>query len=119
MRVLVVGFHVSLLHDPGGEDPHEHETHDSLPHGPRNVVLHFLVQEMDLLESLEIVLLSRLVSDGPDSEIVHVGEVLPGVLEIWTLLENLVLERVLPDVSVRSNELTESLEASLGMVQLS
>ena len=72
---------------------------------------------MDLLESLEVVPLTWLVGDSPDSEIVHVGHVLPRMLELRSLSNELILELVLSYISVRSDELSESLESSLGVVK--
>ena len=122
----IVGINVVLLlvdvfvsREPGDEDPQTSSKKDSLPHGVRNIVPHLLVQKMDLLESSNVVFLSRSVCDCPNSKIVHVSHVLPRVLELNTILNNLVLKSWhLVHSSGWSGELLEPLSSSLHVIQL-
>ena len=48
--------HVLLLGDASDKDPESEHDKDALPHGLRNLIPHFLIEQVNLLKTLKIVL---------------------------------------------------------------
>ena len=91
--VVVVLLHVSLVGKSSHKEPEADNDEDSFPDGLRNLVPHLLIKEMDLLQSPNVVFLAWSVGQAPNSKIVHVSHLSPGVLELRTLIsKELVLE---------------------------
>jgi len=73
VTIIVVPLHVSRTSDPGDEEPKSDAGEDTLPHGPVGDEPHFLIEVVDLLQSLDIVLSHGRIRNGPQTEVVHVG----------------------------------------------
>ena len=65
MTIIVVPLHVSRASDPGDEDPESDTGEDALPHGPVGDEPHFLIEVVDLLQSLHIVFGHGRIRNGP------------------------------------------------------
>ena len=78
-----------------------------------DVVPHLLVEQMDFLKSLDIVELGWRISDNPESQIVHVGHLSPGVLKLGSHFLELVFKLRLLQVLLRSQRFHKSLLARL------
>ena len=72
MSIEVTLVHVSLLGNASHEYPQTKHNKDALPHGIGDLIPHLLIEEVNLLESLEVVDARGCVCDGPHSEVVHV-----------------------------------------------
>ena len=48
--------HVLLLGNASDEDPEGKHDKDALPHGLRDLIPHFLIEQVDLLKTLKVVL---------------------------------------------------------------
>ena len=81
VRVEHALVHVSVLGDAGHEEPEDDHDKDALPHGGRYLIPHFLVEQMNLLKSLQVVETGGSISDSPHSQVVHVSEDIPVVTE--------------------------------------
>ena len=81
MRVLCSLVHVSVLGELVDEEPEHDAKTDSLPERASDHVEHLVVDAMHLLETLEVALLRWGVSNGPESEIVHMTERAEVILE--------------------------------------
>ena len=110
LPVEVALVHVLLLGDTSDKDPQTNHDEDALPHGSGDLVPHLLVEEVDLLKSLEVVLTRGSVGDGPHAEIVHVSHegpvVAEGHLGAWP--KELVLVLSLAVVAADAEGVTES-----------
>ena len=118
MRVRVVLFHVSLVGEPGDEKPEANGPEDSLPDGLGHLVPHLIVEQMDLLETSNVIFLAWSVGEGPNSQIVHMSHLGPSVLELNTVSDHLVLETGLSVVPGRSQQLLEILGLTLHVCKL-
>ena len=118
VRVIVALLHVSGRCYSSDEEEERHEEEPSLPEGHITLIPHLIVQLVDLLQSIDVVLPPRSVSQSPHPQIVHVSHVGPRVLEFWTRLQQLVLELSLLQVLGRSHRLLEVLQARLHVRQL-
>ena len=94
VRVGVILFHVFLIGDSRDEDPEAGKDDHSFPQGIGDIVPHLLVEQMDLLQSSDVVLHAGGVAHRPHSEVVHVSHVGPGVLEFHAVLQYFVFEDV-------------------------
>ena len=81
VRISVVLLHVSLVRNSGDKEPESNADKDSLPDGRGDLVPHLLVEHVDLLQSPDIVFFAWSVGECPNSEVVHVSHLGPGVLE--------------------------------------
>ena len=81
MGVLCSVVHVSLLGKLVNEEPDEDSDHESLPECTREHVQCLIVDPVELLESLQVILLSWRVCDRPQAQIVHMAKHGPTVLE--------------------------------------
>ena len=119
MRVVVVPLHVLGALDSGNEDPEEHTGKKSFPERVVSLVPHLLIEVVDLLESLQIVLLHGCVGDSPQTKIVHVSQLSPSVLELDTtlVLDEFVLESGLSHVLGGSDHFLEVLPPGFGIAK--
>jgi hypothetical protein len=92
MRIVVVLLHVSLVGKSCDEEPETDGHENSLPDGLRNLVPHLLIEHVDLLHSPNVIFLAWGISQAPDSKVVHVSHLGPGVLELDTVGDDLVLK---------------------------
>jgi hypothetical protein len=114
VRVSVVLLHVSLIGESGNEKPEANRDKNSLPDSLGNLIPHLLVQQMDLLQSSKIIFLAGCIGQAPNSQVVHVSQLSPGMGESGTTSgEELVLELWLLEVSGGSKELSEVLGFAL------
>ena len=58
-------MHVSVFGKPSDKEPDGSHSKDSSPQGTRDLVPHFIVEEVDLLQSLQIVCACNGVREGP------------------------------------------------------
>ena len=109
VRVHVVFLHVLVLSDSCDEEPQRNGNQDSFPQSAGNLVPHLLVEKMDLLHSSEVVFATLCISQGPDSEIMHVSHLGPSMLELNTIFDVLVHKLWLIQVGRWSNPVPEVL----------
>ena len=110
VRIIVVLLHESLVSDSCDEEPEGNSDAYSLPHGVGNLVPHLLVKQVDLLKSSNVVFLAWSVSEAPDSKIVHMSHLGPGVLEFDSVgRDKFILEDGLLVVSGWHEHLLETL----------
>ena len=111
MGVILSPLHVGRAPHSGHKEPKGNTGEDSLPECVVSLVPHLLVEVVDLLESLHIVLFHGCVGNSPKSQVMHVGQLSPGVLEFNTLvLQEFVLESGLSQILSGSAHLLEILE---------
>ena len=108
VRIVVVFLHVRFSDTRGEEKEEYHEEH-SLPEGIAVHIKHLVVKQVHFRKPLQIILLAWGISDGPLSEVVHVNQLSPRVLELRTVLQDLVFELGLLCILTRSERLLESL----------
>lgn len=88
--VDIVFLHVFVLGNSGQKDPNWNGPKQSCPYGPVNIVPHLLIKKMYLLESLQVVLISWSIGDCPESQIVHMCHIGPGLSESGSSLKKFV-----------------------------
>ena len=81
MRVFLAPIHETVLEDLSCQKVQRSSDHNTSPKGIGEHVPHLGVESVDLLHSLEGADLKRSVSQSPHSQVVHVSEVSPGMLE--------------------------------------
>ena len=91
VAVVVRFLDVSLSADTGHNEEQWDGPQGAGPQGPVNVVPHLLVQKMHFLQSLDVVLVPWGVGNCPESQVMHVCHLGPGLLKADTVLEELVL----------------------------
>ena len=116
VRVLVLLLHVSVLRNSGNKQPKGDCNKNASPECFINSVPHLLVQKMDLLHSLDVILLSWSIGQCPNSQIVHVGHLCPGVFELWSFFQKFIFESWLGEILIWSKELLENLGGGLHVV---
>ena len=79
--VVVVLLHVSLVGKSCDKEPESNGDENPLPDGLGNLVPHLLIEHVDLLHSPNVIFLPWGVGKAPNSEVVHVSHLGPGVLE--------------------------------------
>lgn len=101
VRIIVVLLHVASSNSRDKEEETD-EDKGALPESHVNIVPHFLVQKMDLLQASKVVDLAGRIGDRPNAQVVHMSHLGPGVLEFNGLvLDKFVLEGDLVAVSGR------------------
>jgi hypothetical protein len=113
MRVDIILLHVSVLGNSRDKEPERNCDKNPLPHSAVDIVPHLVVEHVDLLEALDVVLLAWSISESPDSEVVHVSHVCPGMFKSWSLFQQFVFESGLLQVSCGSQELRGALSSAL------
>ena len=81
MGVLGTVVHVTLLGNLVDKEPEEDSEDDSLAERVANHINGFVVDPVDFLHALQVILLGRSVRNRPESQVVHVAEHGPVVLE--------------------------------------
>lgn len=100
---------------------HEYcEEESSLPEGSVDHVEHFIVEHVDFLHALKIILSLRSVGKGPHSEVVHVSQHLPLMLEgcLSSIREKFIFELSLLVISREAIEVSEIGLGTLENLQL-
>jgi len=84
VRIDVEILHVSMLGNSSDEKPQRNCNKNSLPKCAINSVPHLIVEHVDLLKTLNVILLAWGVGKCPNSEVMHVRHVGPRVAELGT-----------------------------------
>ena len=110
----VVGVEVSLVEvavfgESCNEEPQHNHGKNALPYGLGDLVPHLLIQEVDLLQTLQVVQPRRCISKSPHSQVVHVGHNVPIVAEcdLITRLQEPVLVFCLTVVARDAQRISE------------
>jgi hypothetical protein len=113
-------FHVLVLGNTSDEEEEQNACDDAFPQSIRDQVPHFVVKQVELLKSLQIINPHGSVGNGPESQVVHVSEHSPvmseGYLHTW--LKELVFVTRLPITSRNPAEVSELLLVGLQEVNL-
>jgi len=113
VRIDVEILHVSMLGNSSDEKPQRNCNKNSLPKCAINSVPHLIVEHVDLLKTLNVILLAWGVGKCPNSEVMHVRHVGPRVAELRTNSQEFILELGLLQVLGGLNELRSSLHSTL------
>ena len=93
VRIVVVLLHQSFLLETSHKEEEKDEEKHPLPDNIGNAIPHLIVEQMNFLESSDVILLHRWISNSPQSQIVHVRQLLMSVFKNSAVLQNFVLER--------------------------